>query len=425
MVRSPHPRWHRSGLLVEERFALLLWGKRHRTGEIILRLVMQGTSGSFSAAVALAHFLRARLSLNVDSCNASVTERNLFCHPVPLCLKRMSAELLPVSLLASRERSTTMLAHILVPLDGSLLAETALQPAARLAQRFDARLLLLVRSTDTWPKEEPFPADDLLAAFQAGDYLMAVARRLRDAGLAVQVEVSAEAPASGISAEAHEHQADLIVMATHGRQRLDALLHPSVTWSVLRLSKAPILTWKVTEGADQAPDSSWIPRFLQDATAPILVPLDGSLLAEQALPLAEELAQRLGNPLLLVRAAEQPYVAGSAIDYPAILARAQEWSLAEATSYLERKRLELASAGLHVDIDSQLGEAPDVIEASVQDHQVGLVVMASHGRSGVGRLLLGSVARRLLSCLEVPIVLVRHHPESKAATEVAEDDQEK
>ena len=313
-----------------------------------------------------------------------------------------------------------MLKQILIPLDGSPLAETALQPAAVLANRFGASLILLVRSTETWPKQEPLPADDLLAAFQAGDYLTAVARRLSREGLTVHIEVLADDPASSISAEAAYHQADLIVMATHGRQGIDALLHPSVTWGVLRRSNAPILTWKVAETADQVPDGSWIPRFLQDATAPILVPLDGSLLAEHALPLAQEWAQRLGNPLVLMRAAEHPYLAGSAIDYSAVLARAQDWSLAEATSYLERKRLEVSSTGLHVDIDSHLGDAASLIEAGVQVHQAGLVVMASHGRSGLGRLLLGSVVKSLLGRLEVPILLARHHQAGEASDEADE-----
>lgn len=313
-----------------------------------------------------------------------------------------------------------MLKQILIPLDGSPLAETALQPAAVLANRFGASLILLVRSTETWPKQEPLPADDLLAEFQAGDYLTAVARRLSREGLTVHIEVLADDPASSISAEAAYHQADLIVMATHGRQGIGALLHPSVTWGVLRRSNAPILTWKVAEAADQMPYGSWTPRFLQDATAPILVPLDGSLLAEHALPLAQEWAQRLGNPLVLVRAAEQPYLAGSAIDYSAVLARAQDWSLAEATSYLERKRLEISGTGLHVDIDSHLGDAASLIEAGVQVHQAGLVVMASHGRSGLGRLLLGSVAKSLLSRLEVPILLARHHQAGEASDEADE-----
>lgn len=315
-----------------------------------------------------------------------------------------------------------MLKHILIPLDGSPLAETALRPAARLAQRCGASLILLVRSTQTWPEEAPLPPDSLLAAFEAGDYLTAVARRLSREGLTVSTEVLVDAPASSISDEAVHHQADLIVMATHGRTGLSALLHPSVTWGVLRHSQAPILTWKVTQTRGQPPESSWMPRFLQDSAAPLLVPLDGSLLAEQALPIAAEFAQCLGNPLLLVRAAEQPFIAGSAIDYATILARARQWSLTEATSYLERKRLELSSTGLQVEIDTHLGDAPAIIEHSVEDHQAGLVVMASRGRSGLGRLLLGSVARNLLSRLEVPIVLVRAQPAEESSAEADEQD---
>jgi nucleotide-binding universal stress UspA family protein len=315
-----------------------------------------------------------------------------------------------------------MLKRILIPLDGSPLAETALQPASVLARRFGASLILLVRSTHTWPEQEPFPGDDLLAAFQAGDYLTALASRLSREGLTVQTEVLTDDPASSISAKAQEHQTDLIVMASHGRAGLDALLHPSVTWGVLRHSQAPLLTWRATETEGQPPDGSWMPRFLQDSTAPILVPLDGSLLAEQALPAASELAERLGNPLLLVRAAEQPFIASSAIDYPTLLEEAREWSLSEATSYLERKRLELTSAGLQVAIDAHLGDAPIIIEQSVQSHQAGLVVMASHGRSGLGRLLLGSVARSLLSRLEVPILLVRNHPTEEASAQASKED---
>lgn len=314
-----------------------------------------------------------------------------------------------------------MLNYILVPLDGTPLAETALQPAAMLAQRFGAEVILLVRSIETWPAGEPAPSDGLTAMFKAEEYLTTIANKLAEEGLTVQRAVLGQKPASGISAEADYHQADLIVMATRGRQGLDALLHPSVTWEVLRQTSAPILTWKVKEEKGQTPDLTWAPRFLQDASAPLLVPLDGSLLAEQALPLAQEFAQQLGNPLLLVRAAEQPFIAGSAIDYAQILARAQEWSLTEATSYLERKRLELASAGLGITIHSRLGEATTVIRDEVQAHRAGLVVIASHGRSGLGRFLLGSVARRLLSQLEIPILLVRTQPVEHSPAEATEE----
>lgn len=312
-----------------------------------------------------------------------------------------------------------MINSILVPLDGTALAETAIQPAAMLAERFKAEVLLLVRSIETWPPGEPVPSDDLAAMMKAEDYLTGVANRLARQGLTVHRAVLGEEPASGISAEADYHRADLIVMATHGRTGLGALLHPSVTWSVLRHTRAPILTWKVAKQQEKASEPTRALRFLQDTRTPILVPLDGSLLAEQALPLAQALCERLGNPMVLVRAAEQPYIAGSAIDYAEVLSRAQDWSLSEARSYLERKRLELAAADLPITITSHLGDATSVICEEVQEHQAGLVVMASHGRSGLGRFLLGSVARSLLSQLEVPILLVRSQP-----TQPAEDSEE-
>lgn len=313
-----------------------------------------------------------------------------------------------------------MLKHILVPLDGTPLAETALQPAAVLAQRFKAEVILLVRSIETWPAGEPVPSDGLTAMFQAEEYLTTVAGNLAGKGFTVQRAVLGQKPASGISAEADYHRADLIVMATRGRQGLDALLHPSVTWEVLRQTSAPILTWKAKEEPGKAPDPAWVPRFLQDAGAPLLVPLDGSLLAEQALPLARAFARQLGNPLLLVRAAEQPFIAGSAIDYAQMLARAQEWSLAEATGYLERKRLELAGTGLRIAVSSHLGDATTIIREEAQARRAGLVVMASRGRGGLGRFLLGSVARRLLSQLETPILLVRSQAAAHSPTEADE-----
>jgi nucleotide-binding universal stress UspA family protein len=147
-------------------------------------------------------------------------------------------------------------------------------------------------------------------------------------------------------------------------------------------------------------------RFLTDPAAPIIVPLDGSRRAERALPLAQQFARLAAHPLVLVRAAGLPYLAGGVIDYPMTLANLQEWSLEEARVYLERKQRELARTGLEVEAAAIPGEAVACIESCVRDYQAGLVVMASHGRSGLSHLFLGSVARRLLSRVAVPILLV-------------------
>ena len=298
-----------------------------------------------------------------------------------------------------------MCKHILVPLDGTELAESALAPAMSLARRCEANLLLVgVTRAHAFPGLLTSAAES-----QAGNiayYLSVTATLLRAEGVHVDTAVLGERPARGIALQSKGRGVDLIVMATHGRPGLEGLLHPSITWGVLEQSPVPVLALKHPtdeEGRQQEPR---LPRCLTDATAPIIVPLDGSLSAERALPFAQEFAWLYAHSLLLVRAVALPYLAGGIIDYPMIFANLQEWSLEEARVYLKRKQKELARSGLEVKTKSVFGEAVACIEACVRDYQAGLVVMASRGRGGLGRLLLGSVARRVLSHVAVPILLV-------------------
>ena len=144
--------------------------------------------------------------------------------------------------------------------------------------------------------------------------------------------------------------------------------------------------------------------------APILVPLDGSLQAEEALLIAQELARVFGNPLLLVRAGEAPFIAGGAIGAEMIAGQAWEWSLEEADNYLKRKAAELESRGLSVRTRTAVGSAAPFIQDVAVEHKAGLIVMASHGRGWLGRVVLGSVARSVLQEVDTPILLIRRHP---------------
>ena len=298
-----------------------------------------------------------------------------------------------------------MFKRILVPLDGSVLAESTLAPAALLAKRCEADLLLLGAA-----RERAFPGfltgTAQPTAGRIERYLAMAATLLKAEGISVEALVVTEKPASGIATQSIFHGIDLIVMATHGRAGLGALLHPSVAWGVLEQSSVPVLVLKHPDGEERTPDTSKLPRFLTDPAAPIIVPLDGSLRSERALPLAQKFAWIYAHPLVLVRAATLPYLAGGMIDYPVMLDNLQQWTLKETGDYLQHKRDELACTGLEVKTDSLLGGAVECIEASIQDHDAGLVVIASHGRGGLSRLLLGSVARRVLSRVEVPVMLV-------------------
>jgi len=307
-----------------------------------------------------------------------------------------------------------MLQTILVPLDGSPLAETALEPAILLAKRFNAELLLV---HTLYPDE---PTKDMA---DPQSYLEAVAKHLRSEGVTARLSLLPTEPAEGIADEAEVSQVDLILMATHGRKGLDALLHPSVTWQVLRQGNAPILAFKCDSQDDPATSVKCLPRFMTDPQAPILVPLDGSRQSESVVPLAQTLAQAFGNALVLVSAQEQPlsiYPAGAAWGPVGmggdslLVAQATELAEKEAKSYLESKRSKLTGAGTRVLIEVGPGPAATLIEDVARQHHAGLIVMASHGRGWLGRLVLGSVAQKVLRDVEMPVLLVRRLPPSDA-----------
>jgi nucleotide-binding universal stress UspA family protein len=297
--------------------------------------------------------------------------------------------------------------HILVPLDGSPLAETALMPAAALARRFGAELWLMRAMLPTDAPEEPVQS---LLTSGSQVYLDRLASQLAKSGITVHTVVTDEEPAEGILAQTKLDQVDLIVMATHGRTGFDALLHPSVTWKVLSRTSAPILVWKQAPARSGAEALAQAARFLSDPLAPIIVPLDGSLQAEEALPLVQLFAKTFGNPVLLLRVATQPLLLDGGFGNAAIIEDALKWSIEESESYLKVKRAELESQGLMVRIRSMLGPTSTCIKDTVEGLKAGLVVMTSHGRGWLGRLVMGSVAKDLLGQLETPILLVRRVP---------------
>jgi nucleotide-binding universal stress UspA family protein len=134
----------------------------------------------------------------------------------------------------------------------------------------------------------------------------------------------------------------------------------------------------------------------------ILVPLDGSALAESAIPKAVELAKDAPSAsLMLLRAAEAPILTGDPIE-------AQIAAVREAEEYLEAVAACLKEQGLdEVTTSVWYGPpAPAIVEAA-HVARADLIVMSTHGRSGVGRLLMGSVAESVLRGTRVPILLLR------------------
>jgi nucleotide-binding universal stress UspA family protein len=278
--------------------------------------------------------------------------------------------------------------RILVPLDGSPLSEAINPLAETLARDYEADLLL-VRALPCLNS----PEADIQAQEEAQSYLAGMAAGLQLRGLRVEWKVWYDEPARAIADAARLDGVELITMMTHGRGGLGRLLFGSVAESVVRTAPVPVL---VVRG-----QLAWQPGGLDR----IVVPLDGSELSEAILPVVERLAGPFDLRIELVRAIE--LLPGSAAMEltPSRTETMLEMEEADAWSYVKKVAAPLEGKGLRVTASAEHGAAVDVILHHVKATGAGLIAMSTHGRTGMGRLLLGSVAERVLRASPVPVLL--------------------
>ena len=282
-----------------------------------------------------------------------------------------------------------MFATILVPLDGSDLAMRALPYAVRLARANRARLVLLhAASAKAVESNATAEVDTVLAQDDLADHL-------RERGVRATTWLVYGDAGPAIADAAVDLRADLIVMSTHGRGGLGRLVHGSVADYVLRHVPVPVVL--VTAKS--------VPAWTDGHSLRVLVPLDGSSFAEKALGPASELAETLRADLVLLRTAELSSASGIAPWSQS--GRPHQQALDEAMQYLEQVAVPLRAAGHRTALRVAAGHPADMIASVAADLSPGLVVMATHGRGMLSRLVLESVAAEVLRRLTVPVLLVR------------------
>lgn len=268
--------------------------------------------------------------------------------------------------------------RVLVPLDGTDLAAAILPDAQRLAG--PGGELVLIRDATT-PSAGDAGQRKEIDALQA--YLDAVVQTLRAEGVSATGQPVAWGDAAmAIDRAAELLDVDMTAVATHGRSASEQWQRGSVAWRTLLRSRVPVLVRHVPE-ADGA--ARVLPEDRQ-----ILVPLDGSALAEKALPLARALADEWDAPLRLAQAVPaEGDGSGTGAD--------------EAERYLQRLR---GGLGRNVQVTVVTGPAEESLVVAVDELGVTDVVMTSQGRTGVSRANVGSVADALIHGLTCPIVII-------------------
>jgi nucleotide-binding universal stress UspA family protein len=293
-----------------------------------------------------------------------------------------------------------MFTRLLIPLDGSQRAESVLPAAEAIARQARASVTLL-HVIEPRPPAQVHGEHHLATAPEGEAYLTGLAARAF-AGLPVRTHVHGPADAdvaASIARHTVELSIDMIVLCTHGRGRARDLLYGSVAQQVLRRGQVPVLLVRA--------DGSG-PAF---TCRLILVPLDGSPSSEAAVPAAEFLARAFGSRLRLLTVV--PTVgtitgdgAPAARLLPAATAAALEMEEEGAHEYLSRLGAKLQRGGLVADAEVARGDPAVEVLGAIDRTGADLVVMATHGRSGLSAAWAGSVASRITARCHRPILLV-------------------
>jgi nucleotide-binding universal stress UspA family protein len=298
-----------------------------------------------------------------------------------------------------------MFKRILVPLDGSELAERALNPAMAIAEMMASDVVLLcvpefekvvLGEPAVYGRDVKDNSYNHLSYRQAEEYLNHICQSRRLPGVTMRPElIDSEDVAGAIVDTAAVQNIDLIVMSTHGYTGFTRWVLGSITERVSRHAHCPVLV--VRQGGP---------------TQRLLVPLDGSELAEQALEPALALTQALNGQLFLLRVESWTEVDPATAHQLNRVERGLGERLYasfedEAEAYLETVVSKWGVPKIAIRRAVTTGQAAPEIIQFAQDRQIDLIVMATHGRSGLSRWVYGSVTEKVLRGSERNLLIVR------------------
>lgn len=313
---------------------------------------------------------------------------------------------LPLALAVNTPQDSSMYQTLLVPLDGSDFSARAIPVASELARRTGAALhVVLVNDPSAYipfvPGEVAVPAydADLVQQRRAEDQavLDRTVEALRQAGRHVTGVLLEGTVVESLIEYGQQVASELTVMTTHGRGGFERLRLGSVATALLARSTTPVLLVR----DEPAADGSALP------TGPVLCPLDGSEFAERVLPHAARLAEACGSVLRLFSVTTPhaismaPFATEALLADPAVLEE-EEHSRSDHLSHL----LPQCPPGTTVHSVTDMSAGSAIVQEATACG-AGCIAMATHGRSGLARLVLGSVADEVIRHAHLPMLVYR------------------
>lgn len=291
-----------------------------------------------------------------------------------------------------------MYEKILVPLDGSSPAEIVLPYVEEIATKLSTEITLVSVS-----ESSATDIDNLYRSYLE-HITRQVKRQLKDWGAKEELKVRSEVllgkPDGEILRFADEHNAGLIAMAGRNSSGQGPSLLGNIAVNVLRATSRPLLLIRVPASSDALQQKRLVKR--------ILVPLDGSSVGEAAIACTEALARALGTELVLIQIIE-PVITWAGFEGSVSYATPQdeESRKAAAMAYLASVGKPLKESGISTSIAVGFGSSADQIIDYAEANAIDLIAMSSHGRSGIGRWVFGSVTSKVLRAGDTPVLVVR------------------
>lgn len=306
-----------------------------------------------------------------------------------------------------------MFTKALVPLDGTEVSEGIIPFVTQFARGLDIGVVLAT-SVELDPLREGLlnriaggmtatPAADALRERIERDVknrLEDLADRMALEGIAAETSLRFGPASDSIIGMARDSGCDLIAMSTRGRGVVSSGLLGSVTYKIMHESPIPVLAITPERARERWDDDYGITQ--------VIVPLDGSELAEAALPYATVIAQRMNMGITLARVLYLENVAYSeGYNLGDMLSAAEAEIEADTRRYLVSQARRLREEGLDVEIEVLRGSASSEIADLARRTDHSMIALATHGRSGVSRLLMGSVAEAVVRTSGDPVLVVR------------------
>lgn len=299
--------------------------------------------------------------------------------------------------------------NIVVTLDGSALAEKILPIAITLAKKTGQRIVLLRLVPDADNPAELSSAKSYMEEVYRQITLPELQTRIDPAKVEVKVQPG---KATDLAATIAGLDASLVMMTTHGRTGLSRLVVGSVARDTLEQLDVPFILLRPTDTVDsQLPMEmmylhSDTPGPQNTYSGQIVATLDGSSDGEAVLEPAANLARSLGFTLCLLQVVFPRHPISEGVNFASAedLAKRQRG----ATQYLQKVQQQVAAKGVNCITQVLTGEPDQEVVNYARYNGVALIAMATHTKSRLGRIIMGSVAEKVMDATHLPVLMV--HP---------------